>query len=113
MGDKLNPEAYLNNFKNLVPLGSLDGILGSATNKFETVKNMISGNGLSGIAQGINAIFWLFITQIYLFSNPNVQEIVSLTHLIQIENLERCIIFLIVEHKGWEFMPQFKKNYNR
>jgi len=59
LGDKLNPDTYLGNFKNLVPLGSLDGILGSATNKFETVKNMISGGGgFSNFAQGINAIFW-------------------------------------------------------
>lgn len=58
LGDKLSPDTYLGNFKNLVPLGSLDGILGSATNKFETVKKMISGGGFSNFAQGINAIFW-------------------------------------------------------
>lgn len=34
IGDKLNPETYLGNFKNLVPTSSLDGILGSAKSQF-------------------------------------------------------------------------------
>ncbi len=57
LGDKLNPETYLANFKNIVPLGSLDGILGNATSKFETVKNLLSGGGLGGLAQGFGNMF--------------------------------------------------------
>ena len=45
-GDRLSPEAYLGVFKNLVPLGSLDGILGGATSKFDSVQNMLSAGGM-------------------------------------------------------------------
>jgi len=55
----LNPETYLGNFKNLVPMGSLDGILGSATTKFESVKKMLTAGGsLGNLAQGLGGIFW-------------------------------------------------------
>jgi hypothetical protein len=57
LGDKLNPETYLQNFTGIMPSGSLDGILGNATNKFESVKQMLSGGGLSGLAQGLQGIF--------------------------------------------------------
>ena len=48
------PEAYLGEFKNIVPLGSLDNILGGANSKFEQVKMLLSGGGsFGGLAQGI------------------------------------------------------------
>lgn len=36
------------NFKNILPVGSLDGILGGAQNKFEAVKNVLTGGGMVG-----------------------------------------------------------------
>lgn len=57
IGDKLNPEAYLSMFKNIVPLSSLDGLLGSATSNFEQVKKSLTGGGLGNIAQGFGSIF--------------------------------------------------------
>jgi hypothetical protein len=58
IGDKLNSETYLKNFSNIIPMSSLDGILGNATNKFDSVKKMVtSGGGISGLAQGIKSIF--------------------------------------------------------
>ena len=57
LGDKLSPETYLGNFKNLVPTGSLDGILGSATNKFQQIQALLQGGGglgnLGGLAHNI------------------------------------------------------------
>lgn len=52
LGDKLNPEAYLGNFKNLVPMGSLDGILSGATDKFKSVQALLSGGGIGSVLQG-------------------------------------------------------------
>lgn len=52
LGDKLNPETYLGNFKNLVPTGSLDGILGNATSNFENIKNLLSGGGIGNVLHG-------------------------------------------------------------
>ncbi len=52
LGDKLNPETYLGNFKNLVPTSSLDGILGSAKSQFQTVKTALTGGGLGGMISG-------------------------------------------------------------
>lgn len=55
------PEAYLGEFKNIVPLGSLDNILGGANSKFEQVKMLLSGGGsFGGLAQGIG-LFWSFL----------------------------------------------------
>lgn len=43
LGDKLNPETYLQNFTGIMPSGSLDGILGNAVSEFEKIKNGLSG----------------------------------------------------------------------
>ena len=54
--DQLDPSNYLGKYKNLVPTGSLDGLLGSATSKFDSVaKALQGGGGLSGLA---NNFFW-------------------------------------------------------
>lgn len=53
IGDKLNPAAYLGNFKNIIPTGSLDGILGNATSSFEGVKKMLMAGGNLGNIGGI------------------------------------------------------------
>lgn len=57
LGDKLNPETYLQNFTSIVPSGSLDGIFGNAKNKFEAVKNMLGSGGFQNFAQGFQGIF--------------------------------------------------------
>lgn len=56
LGDKLNPETYLGNFKNIIPTSSLDGILNSATSHFESVKSMASG-GFGGALSGFTQNF--------------------------------------------------------
>ena len=75
------PEAYLGEFKNIVPLGSLDNILGGANSKFEQVKMLLSGGGsFGGLAQGIG-LFWVslidefiqFILHKFYFINQNLK----------------------------------------
>lgn len=56
MGDKLNPQTYLNNFTGALPTGSLDGILGNATSQFDSVSKVLtSGNKVTGF---VKSLFW-------------------------------------------------------
>lgn len=49
--DQLKPQNYLGKYKDLIPSGSLDGLLGSALSKFDSVsKALQGGGGLSGLA---------------------------------------------------------------
>lgn len=58
VGDKLNPETYLGIFKNIIPMGSLDGILGNATANFEKAKNGLAAlSGGGGIGNMLGGIF--------------------------------------------------------
>lgn len=66
MGDKLVPEAYLGAFKNLVPTGSLDGILGNATGQFQQVLSLVQGGGGFGnFANQVRNFFW-FVDKIMI-----------------------------------------------
>jgi hypothetical protein len=38
-------------------MSSLDGLLGSATSKFEEGKKLLSGGGLTNVVQGFGSIF--------------------------------------------------------
>jgi hypothetical protein len=54
MGDKLNPQTYLNNFTGALPTGSLDGILGNATSQFDSVSKVLtSGNKVTGFVKSL------------------------------------------------------------
>ena len=49
LADKLNPNAYLDKVKNIVPKDSVGGITKSATEKFESAIKLANGSGVPGI----------------------------------------------------------------
>lgn len=49
MGDKLNPESYLGDFKNIIPSGDAKKKVDGAVEKFESVKKMLSGGSIENL----------------------------------------------------------------
>lgn len=60
LGDKLQPETYMGNFKNIVPMGSIDGIFQNGSSSFEMIAQQLLGGGggnLGGMMQNFQKIF--------------------------------------------------------
>ena len=60
LGDKLQPETYMGNFKNIVPMGSIDGIFQNGSSSFEMIAQQLLGGGggnLGGMMQKKKKIF--------------------------------------------------------
>lgn len=72
LGDKLQPETYLGNFKNIVPMGSIDGIFQNGSSSFEMISQQLLGGGnLGGMMQNFQKIFWFYRHDMKLVKHKN------------------------------------------